>query len=65
MLNQYGNKFSTRFSMRFSVFFDLLQVYELLILRRRLTPAFRMGSKAPLSINPEQPLGFRLGESKG
>src|SRR4030042_1339827 len=28
-----------------------------LILRRRQTPAFRTGSKAPLSINPEQILG--------
>ena len=36
-----------------------------LILRRRQTPSFRMGSKAPLSINPEQTLGFRPGKAEG
>ena len=28
-------------------------------------PAFRTGSKAPLSINPEQTLGFRPGIVEG
>ncbi|MCJ7804029.1 MAG: hypothetical protein MUP18_05460, partial [Desulfobacterales bacterium] len=37
----------------------------ILILRRRQTPAFRMGSKAPLSINPEQTPGFRPGIVEG
>jgi len=32
-----------------------------LILRRRKTPSFRTGSRAPLSINPEQTPGFRPG----
>jgi len=36
-----------------------------LILRRRQTPAFRTGSKAPLSINPEQTPGFRPGIVEG
>jgi len=36
-----------------------------LILRRRQTPAFRAGSKAPLSINPEQTPGFRPGIVEG
>ncbi len=37
----------------------------LLILRRHQTPAFRGGSKAPLSINPEQTPGFRPGIVEG
>jgi len=36
-----------------------------LILRRRPTLSFRTGSKAPLSINPEQIPGFRPGEVEG
>jgi len=36
-----------------------------LILRWRQTPAFRTGSKTPLSINPEQTPGFRLGLVEG
>ena len=36
-----------------------------LILRRRQAPAFRTGSKAPLSINPEQTPGFRPGIVEG
>ena len=38
---------------------------SLLILRRRQTPAFRTGSTAPLSINPEQTPGFRPGIAEG
>jgi Mg2+-importing ATPase len=38
---------------------------SILILRQRQTPSFRTGTKAPLSINPEQTPGFRLGEAKG
>jgi len=36
-----------------------------LILRRRQTPSFRTGSKAPLSINPERTPGFRPGKVEG
>ncbi|HUL20447.1 MAG TPA: bifunctional adenosylcobinamide kinase/adenosylcobinamide-phosphate guanylyltransferase [Thermodesulfobacteriota bacterium] len=36
-----------------------------LILRRRRAPSFRTGSKASLSINPEQTLGFRPGKVEG
>jgi hypothetical protein len=36
-----------------------------LILRLRRTPAFRTGSKAPLSINPEQIPSFRPGIVEG
>jgi hypothetical protein len=36
-----------------------------LILRWRQTPVFRTGSKTPLSINPEQTPGFRLGLVEG
>jgi len=35
------------------------------ILRRRQTLSFRTGSKAPLSINPEQTPGFRPGKVEG
>jgi Mg2+-importing ATPase len=38
---------------------------SILILRRHQTPSFRMGTKALLSINPEQTPGFRPGEVEG
>ena len=36
-----------------------------LILRRRQPPLFRMGSRAPLSINPDKPRALDWGKSKG
>jgi Mg2+-importing ATPase len=38
---------------------------SILILRRHQTPSFRTGTKALLSINPEQTPGFRPGEVEG
>jgi len=38
---------------------------SILILRPRQAPDFRAGTNAPLSINPEQTPGFRLGEVEG
>jgi hypothetical protein len=38
---------------------------SVLILRQRQIPSIRTGSKAPLSINPEQTPGFRLGKVEG
>jgi len=43
----------------------MVNVKNILILRRRQTPAFRTGLKAPLSINPEQIPGFRPGIVEG
>ena len=43
----------------------MVNLKNILILRRRQAAAFRTGSKAPLSINPEQTLGFRPGIVEG
>jgi hypothetical protein len=43
----------------------MVSVKNILILRRRQTAVFRMGLKAPLSINPEQIPGIRPGIVEG